>query len=154
MLRKAGNLILNILSYRGVNMTLPPMRCNPTEAHGLHLAYQEALYVPKRSLRLQMVLTSFYNRLGTPFEARGVKLLPPSIRAATERAFFIKLNATQEALYDVCKTNGNRATLEAMTTALVARDIDRISEALGDEGINYWGYVEYIMCCAFYINFD
>lgn len=25
-----------------------------------------------------------------------------------------------------------------MTTALVARDIDLISEALGDEGINYW----------------
>ncbi|KAF8609123.1 alpha/beta-hydrolase [Ceratobasidium sp. AG-I] len=105
---------------RGVNMTLPPMGCYPTEAHGLHLAYQEAL-------------------LGTPFEARGVESLPAAVRAATERAFFIKLNATQEALYDACKTSGNKATLEAMTTALVARDIDRISEVLGDEGINYWG---------------
>lgn len=79
-------------------MTLPSMGCYPTEAHGLHLAYQEALYVPKRSSWLQNVLTSSYNRLGTPFEARGVKSLPPNIRAAAERAFLIKLNATQEAL--------------------------------------------------------
>lgn len=114
------------------------MGCYPTEAHGLHLAYQEALYV-LINFRGHDVSLILFDRLGTPFEARGVESLPANVRAATERAFFVKLNATQEALYDACKTNGNKAALEAMTTALVARDIDRISQELGDEGINYWG---------------
>jgi pimeloyl-ACP methyl ester carboxylesterase len=71
--------------------------------------------------------------------------MPTQIRAATERAFFLKLNVTQAALYSACAKNGNRAILEAMTTPLVVRDLERMAEALGEDGVNFWAFV---LCLA------
>ncbi|KAG8736480.1 hypothetical protein FRC10_009289 [Ceratobasidium sp. 414] len=39
-----------------------------------------------------------------------------------------------------CVKNGNHKMLEASGTTFVVQDMERIVEALGEDGINYWGY--------------
>lgn len=55
--------------------------------------------------------------------------------------FFLKINATLATTHAACKLNGNRAMLESITTPLVVRDIERIAESLGEDGVNFWGLV-------------
>ncbi|KAG8683990.1 hypothetical protein FRC09_015679, partial [Ceratobasidium sp. 395] len=57
-----------------------------------------------------------------------------------DRAVVNKLKALQAGHSAACIENGNRKILEASGTAFVVQDMARIVEALGEDGINYWGY--------------
>ncbi|KAG8715284.1 hypothetical protein FRC09_016754, partial [Ceratobasidium sp. 395] len=57
-----------------------------------------------------------------------------------DRAVVNKLRSIQAAHPAACLANGNRKMLEASSTALVVQDMARMVEALGEDGINYWGY--------------
>ncbi|KAG8723391.1 hypothetical protein FRC09_003523 [Ceratobasidium sp. 395] len=57
-----------------------------------------------------------------------------------DRAVVNKLRAIQAAHPAACLANGNRKMLEASSTALVVQDMARMVEALGEDGINFWGY--------------
>ncbi|KAG9082676.1 hypothetical protein FS749_006665 [Ceratobasidium sp. UAMH 11750] len=105
---------------RGVNMTIPELNCFGTEAQGLHSMYKQF-------------------QLGIPYDARGPKQLPAGARAAAEHAFINKLQTSAEATHAACQTHGNAKMLEAVSTALVVQDMERIVEALGEDGLNFWG---------------
>ncbi|KAG8794843.1 hypothetical protein FRC12_020922 [Ceratobasidium sp. 428] len=57
-----------------------------------------------------------------------------------DRAVVNKLRAIQAAHPAACLANGNHKMLEASGTALVVQDMARMVEALGEDGINFWGY--------------
>ncbi|KAG8717831.1 hypothetical protein FRC09_013598 [Ceratobasidium sp. 395] len=107
---------------RGVNMTIPELNCFGSEVQGLHSMYKQF-------------------QLGIPYDARGPKSLPAGTRAASEHAFIKKLQVSAEATHAACRTHGNTKMLEAVSTALVVQDIERIVEALGEDGLNYWGRI-------------
>ncbi|KAG8763415.1 hypothetical protein FRC12_008558 [Ceratobasidium sp. 428] len=106
---------------RGVNMTIPELNCFGSEVQGLHSMYKQF-------------------QLGIPYDARGPKSLPAGTRAASEHAFIKKLQVSAEATHAACRTHGNTKMLESVSTALVVQDIERIVEALGEDGLNYWGF--------------
>ncbi|KAF8599726.1 alpha/beta-hydrolase [Ceratobasidium sp. AG-I] len=97
---------------RGVNLTGPWTGCFDVEAKALHFEYKQALY-------------------GTPF---------PHTTTDIERAFVTRLSALQAGHNAACLKNGNRGMLESVGTASVARDMALIVEALGEDGLNFWGY--------------
>ncbi|KAF8599728.1 alpha/beta-hydrolase [Ceratobasidium sp. AG-I] len=97
---------------RGVNLTGPWTGCFDVEAKVLHLEYKQALQ-------------------GVPF---------PHTATDVERAFVTRLSALQAGHNAACLKNGNRRMLESVGTASVAQDMARIVEALGEDGLNYWGY--------------
>jgi hypothetical protein len=85
--------------------------------------------------------TNTPHRLGIPYDARGPKNLPPGARAAAEHALVTKLEVSHAATHAACQSHGNKPMLEAVSTALVVQDMERIVEALGEDGLNFWGYV-------------
>ncbi|KAF8599714.1 alpha/beta-hydrolase [Ceratobasidium sp. AG-I] len=97
---------------RGVNLTGPSTGCFSAEAKALHMDYKEQL-------------------LGAPFPPRNTN---------TQRASVAQLSAIQMSHNAACAKNGNHEMLESVGTASVVQDMIRIVEALGEDGLNYWGY--------------
>ncbi|KAG9092178.1 hypothetical protein FRC06_000214 [Ceratobasidium sp. 370] len=106
---------------RGVNMTLPPFNCYTTEAQGRHYMYKQTL-------------------LGVMYDSRGPRTLPAEIRAASERMFANKLDTLYKTVYLACQKHGNKKMLESASTALVVQDMEQIVKALGEDGLNFWGF--------------
>lgn len=50
-----------------------------------------------------------------------------------------KLEVSEAATHAACESHGNRDMLESVSTALVVQDMERIVEALGEDGLNFWG---------------
>ncbi|KDN37693.1 hypothetical protein RSAG8_09961, partial [Rhizoctonia solani AG-8 WAC10335] len=95
---------------RGVNLTGPSTSCFDSESKFLAREYQ---------LRI----------LGAPF---------PHLDSAAEHvAEILALQAGQGA---ACAQNGNQKMLRSVGTVAVAKDMAQIVEALGEGGLNYWGY--------------
>ncbi|ELU40563.1 alpha/beta hydrolase fold domain-containing protein [Rhizoctonia solani AG-1 IA] len=97
---------------RGVNLTGPSTACFNVETKFLLREYQ---------LRLQ----------GAPF---------PLLDNTTQREHIRRLSALQAGHDDACERNGNQNVLESVGTVAVARDMAAITEALGEDGLNFWGY--------------
>ncbi|CAE6532454.1 unnamed protein product [Rhizoctonia solani] len=106
---------------RGVNMTIPKLGCYENEVQGIHSTYKQTL-------------------LGIPYDARGPPALPAGTRARMEHAYLTRLNASFTATSLACLENGNRPMLESVSTAYVVQDIERIVDALGEDGLNFWGF--------------
>ncbi|KAL5640564.1 hypothetical protein ACGC1H_001140 [Rhizoctonia solani] len=106
---------------RGVNMTTPKLGCFDNEAQALHSAYKHTL-------------------LGVPYDSRGSSALPPDTRARMEHAYLTRLNASFAATSLACLENGNKPMLESVSTAYVVQDMERIVDALGEDGLNFWGF--------------
>ncbi|CAE7104435.1 unnamed protein product [Rhizoctonia solani] len=97
---------------RGINLTGPSTSCFDTESKFLAREYQ---------LRI----------LGAPF---------PHIGGAAERSHVAEIVALQSGQGAACAQNGNHKMLRSVGTVAVAKDMARIAEALGEGGLNYWGY--------------
>ncbi|KAJ1301702.1 hypothetical protein OPQ81_008937 [Rhizoctonia solani] len=97
---------------RGVNLTSPSTSCLNVESKFLLRAYQ---------LQLQ----------GAPF---------PPLDNPAQREHIRRLTAMQAGHDEACERNGNQNMLESTGTVAVARDMARIVEALGEDGLNFWGY--------------
>ncbi|KAG8685639.1 hypothetical protein FRC11_010291, partial [Ceratobasidium sp. 423] len=106
---------------RGVNMTTPKLGCYENEVRGIHSTYKQTL-------------------LGFPYDARGSSALPAGTRARMEHEYLKKLNASFTATSLACLENGNKPMLESVSTAYVVQDIERIVDALGEDGLNFWGF--------------
>ncbi|KAJ1306687.1 hypothetical protein OPQ81_007679 [Rhizoctonia solani] len=106
---------------RGVNMTIPKLGCYENEAQAIHSLYKKSL-------------------LGLPYDARGSSHLPAGTRARMEHAYLTRLNASFAATSLACVENGNRPMLESVSTAFVVQDMERIVDALGEDGLNFWGF--------------
>lgn len=63
----------------------------------------------------------------------------PHTSTDAERAFVTRLNDLLSGHNAACLQNGNRDMLESVGTASVVQDMVLIVEALGEDGINYWG---------------
>ncbi|CAE6480543.1 unnamed protein product [Rhizoctonia solani] len=97
---------------RAVNLTGPPTACHDSEAKFVHTEYQ---------LLMQ----------GPPF---------PHIGGAGEKAHVAKLAAIQAGYNAACEQNGNHEILRNSGTIAVAKDMELIMRALGEDGLNYLGY--------------
>ncbi|KAF8596568.1 hypothetical protein BDV93DRAFT_548308 [Ceratobasidium sp. AG-I] len=64
----------------------------------------------------------------------------PHTNTKAERAFVTRLASLQAGHNAACLKNGNRKMLESVGTASVVQDMARMVEALGEDGINYWGF--------------
>ncbi|CAE6417836.1 unnamed protein product [Rhizoctonia solani] len=106
---------------RGVNMTTPKLGCYETEAQAIHATYKQTL-------------------LGVPYDSRGSSALPAGTRARMEHAYLTRLNASFTASSLACLENGNKPMLESVSTAYVVQDMERIVDALGEDGLNFWGF--------------
>ncbi|CAE6365629.1 unnamed protein product [Rhizoctonia solani] len=106
---------------RGVNMTTPKLGCYETEAQAVHATYKQTI-------------------LGVPYDSRGSSALPGGTRARMEHAYLTRLNASFTATSLACLENGNRPMLESVSTAYVVQDMERIVDALGEDGLNFWGF--------------
>ncbi|CAE6372869.1 unnamed protein product [Rhizoctonia solani] len=106
---------------RGVNMTTPKLGCFDNEAQAFHATYKQTL-------------------LGVPYDSRGSSTLPPETRARMEHAYLTKLNASFAATSLACLENGNQAILESVGATYVVQDMERIVDALGEDGLNFWGF--------------
>ncbi|CUA75719.1 hypothetical protein RSOLAG22IIIB_06026 [Rhizoctonia solani] len=104
----------NIIGFdpRAVNLTGPPTACHDTEYKFSHRVYQ---------LNLQ----------GVPF---------PHVGGAGETAHVTKLSAIQLTHRTACIEHGNYEMLRNSGTVAVVKDMERIVEALGEDGLNYLGY--------------
>ncbi|KAG8753451.1 hypothetical protein FRC11_007422, partial [Ceratobasidium sp. 423] len=106
---------------RGVNMTLPPLNCYETEAQGQHLLYKQTL-------------------LGLLQDARGPNTLPPGTRKTLERNQAGKIDALFKGMDLACRKHGNTKMLQSLSVALVVQDMESIINALGEDGLNFWGF--------------
>ncbi|CAE6413668.1 unnamed protein product [Rhizoctonia solani] len=97
---------------RGVNLTGPPTACHDTEYKFAQRVYQ---------LSMQ----------GAPF---------PHVGGAGEIAHVTKLSAIQSSHPKACIEHGNHDMLTNSGTVAVAKDMERIVQALGEDGLNYLGY--------------
>ncbi|KAH7334293.1 TAP-like protein-domain-containing protein [Rhizoctonia solani] len=97
---------------RAVNLTGPSTACHDVEYKFADRAYQ---------LNLQ----------GAPF---------PHIGGVGETAHVAKLSAIQSSQNAACVENGNHEMLRNSGTVAVAKDMERIVQALGEDGLNYLGY--------------
>ncbi|KAF8745425.1 alpha beta-hydrolase, partial [Rhizoctonia solani] len=97
---------------RGVNLTGPPTACHDTEYKFLQSAYQIASQ-------------------GAPF---------PHVGGAGEVAHVAKLSAIQSTHPKACTQNGNHDMLNNSGTVAVVKDMERIVQALGEDGLNYLGF--------------
>ncbi|CAE6496477.1 unnamed protein product, partial [Rhizoctonia solani] len=102
---------------RGVNLTSPPTACHDTEYKFAQRTYQLLMQVPL----LQ----------GVPF---------PHIGGEAETAHVAKLSAIQLSHRAACLQNGNQEMLRNSGTVAVAKDMERIVQALGEDGLNFLGY--------------
>lgn len=123
----------------GVNMTIPAANCFKTESQGIHFLYKLLQYVLCSSCLSYLTFNRHAPRLGLPYDARGSRSLPAATRAASEHAYIAKLNAWQAAEAAACQAHGNKDMLASVSTALVVQDMERIVEALGEDGLNFWG---------------
>ncbi|KAF8745373.1 alpha beta-hydrolase, partial [Rhizoctonia solani] len=97
---------------RGVNLTGPPTACHDTEYKFAQRMYQ-------------------FTAQGAPF---------PHIGGAGEIAHVAKLSAIQSSHPKACTENGNHDMLTNSGTVAVAKDMERIVQALGEDGLNFLGY--------------
>ncbi|KAL5639318.1 hypothetical protein ACGC1H_006733 [Rhizoctonia solani] len=97
---------------RGVNLTGPSTSCFDSESKFKARDYQ---------LRI----------LGTPF---------PHLGGIAERRQVAEILALQSGQGAACAQNGNQKMLRSVGTVAVAKDMARIVEALGEDGLNFWGY--------------
>ncbi|CAE6448744.1 unnamed protein product [Rhizoctonia solani] len=97
---------------RAVNLTGPSTACHDVELKFAERAYQ---------LHTQ----------GVPF---------PYVGGSGEIAHVAKLSAIQSSHHAVCVQNGNHEMLRNSGTVAVAKDMERIVEALGEDGLNFIGY--------------
>ncbi|CUA67537.1 hypothetical protein RSOLAG22IIIB_07419 [Rhizoctonia solani] len=97
---------------RAVNLTGPPTACHDVEYKFAQRVYQ-------------------LNMHGAPF---------PHVGGAGEIAHVSKLSAIQSSHNAACVENGNHEMLRNSGTVAVAKDMEKIVEALGEDGLNYLGY--------------
>ncbi|KAG8686723.1 hypothetical protein FRC11_008480 [Ceratobasidium sp. 423] len=97
---------------RAVNLTGPPTACHDTEYKFAQRAYQ-------------------VNLQGAPF---------PHVGGAGETAHVAKLSAIQYSHRTACIEHGNYEMLRNSGTVAVVKDMERIIQALGEDGLNYIGY--------------
>ncbi|CAE6460930.1 unnamed protein product [Rhizoctonia solani] len=97
---------------RAVNLTGPSTACHDIEYKFAHRAYQA-------------------NLQGALF---------PHVDEATEAAHVAKLSAIQSSHHKACIARGNYDMLRNSGTVAVAKDMERIVQALGEDGLNYLGY--------------
>ncbi|QRV76755.1 alpha/beta hydrolase family protein [Ceratobasidium sp. AG-Ba] len=97
---------------RGVNLTGPWPSCFDEEAKAVMLDFKSAM-------------------VGLPY---------PHSSFEVDRAVVNKISSIQAGVNSACIKNGNRKMLQSVGTAFVVQDIIRMSEALGDDGVNYWGF--------------
>ncbi|CAE6480541.1 unnamed protein product [Rhizoctonia solani] len=97
---------------RGVNLTGPPTACHDTEYKFAQRVYQ-------------------INMQGAPFPLDG---------GAAEAAHVTKLSAIQFSHRAACIEHGNYEMLRNSGTVAVAKDMERIVQALGEDGLNFLGY--------------
>ncbi|CAE7175295.1 unnamed protein product [Rhizoctonia solani] len=64
----------------------------------------------------------------------------PHVGGAAETAHVAKLSAIQSSHRAACIENGNYEMLRNSGTVAVVKDMERIVEALGEDGLNYLGY--------------
>ena len=76
------------------------------------------------------IYTRLSQRLGAPF--------PPS-QTDGQRTLVSRLSALQAAHNEACLANGNHEMLESVGTVAVVKDMVRIVEALGEDGLNFMG---------------
>ncbi|CAE7222795.1 unnamed protein product [Rhizoctonia solani] len=97
---------------RAVNLTGPSTACHDVEYKFASRAYQ-------------------VNMQGAPF---------PHIGGSGETDHVAKLAAIQYSHHAACVENGNHEMLKNSGTVAVAKDMEKIVEALGEDGLNYLGY--------------
>ncbi|KAG8736297.1 hypothetical protein FRC11_002730, partial [Ceratobasidium sp. 423] len=97
---------------RAVNLTGPPTACHDVEYKFAQRAYQ-------------------LNMQGAPF---------PHVGGAGEITQVAKLAAIQSSHHTACVENGNHEMLRNSGTVAVAKDMERIVQALGEDGLNFLGY--------------
>ncbi|QRV76812.1 alpha/beta hydrolase family protein [Ceratobasidium sp. AG-Ba] len=97
---------------RGVNLTGPWPSCFDQEAKATMVDFKRAM-------------------VGLPY---------PHSSFEVDRAIVNKISAIEAGVNAACVKNGNREMLESVGTAFVVQDIIRISEALGEDGVNFWGF--------------
>ncbi|KDN37701.1 hypothetical protein RSAG8_09969, partial [Rhizoctonia solani AG-8 WAC10335] len=97
---------------RAVNLTAPSTACHNVEYKFADMVYQ-------------------LNMQGAPF---------PHVGGAGETASVAKLSAIQSTHPTACAENGNHEMLRNSGTVAVAKDMEKIVEALGEDGLNYLGY--------------
>ncbi|CAE6414342.1 unnamed protein product [Rhizoctonia solani] len=97
---------------RAVNLTNPSTACYDVEYKFAHAAYQ---------LNIQ----------GVPF---------PHLGGEGEIAHVAKLAAIQASHHVACIENGNHDMLRNSGTVAVVKDMERIVEALGEDGLNFLGF--------------
>ncbi|QRV76799.1 alpha/beta hydrolase family protein [Ceratobasidium sp. AG-Ba] len=96
---------------RGVNLTGPWPSCFDAEAKVISMSARELM--------------------------NGMPYLHSSFDV--DRAVVNKLSAIQTGINAACVQNGDHKMLQSVGTAFVVQDIVKISEALGEDGINFWG---------------
>ncbi|KAG8685457.1 hypothetical protein FRC11_010547, partial [Ceratobasidium sp. 423] len=98
---------------RAVNLTSPSTACHDTEYKFAQRIYQvDGMH-------------------GVPF---------PHVGGEGEIAHVAKLVAIQSTHHAACVENGNHEMLRNSGTVAVAKDMERIVEALGEDGLNFLGY--------------
>ncbi|KAJ1306107.1 hypothetical protein OPQ81_010818 [Rhizoctonia solani] len=97
---------------RAVNLTSPPTACHDTEYKFAQRAYQ-------------------VNIQGVPF---------PHVGGPGETAHVAKLSAIQLSHRTACIEHGNYEILRNSGTVAVVKDMERIVQALGEDGLNFIGY--------------
>ncbi|QRV97373.1 alpha/beta hydrolase family protein [Ceratobasidium sp. AG-Ba] len=97
---------------RGVNLTGPWTGCFDTEAKPMWTQLQ---------LQFQ----------GVPY---------PRATFSSDQNLVNKISALQAGHNAACLKYGNRKMLESTGTASVVQDMVKIVEALGEDGLNYWGF--------------
>ncbi|CAE6527676.1 unnamed protein product [Rhizoctonia solani] len=107
-----GARFSTMVDGRAVNLTGPPTACHDTEYKFAQRVYQ-------------------VNLQGAPF---------PHVEEAGETAHVAKLSAIQSSHRTACIENGNYEMLRNSGTVAVAKDMERIVQALGEDGLNYLGY--------------
>lgn len=63
----------------------------------------------------------------------------PHVGSTAEQVHVAKLAAIQAEVAAACAQNGNHEVLQSLGTVAVAQDMARIVEALGEDGLNFWG---------------
>ncbi|CAE6527681.1 unnamed protein product [Rhizoctonia solani] len=97
---------------RAVNLTGPSTACHDVELKFAERAYQLHTH-------------------GVPF---------PHVGGAGEIVHVAKLSAIQSSHHAACIQNGNYEMLRNSGTVAVVKDMERIMEALGEDGLNFLGY--------------
>lgn len=113
---------MDIVSFdpRGVNLTSPPLACFRSEA-------------------LAQLFQRDQEHLGLLYEARPLESTGASITKA-ELRWGLRLDGFDVALDRQCRAEGNKQILQHSSTAIAARDLKALMEAVGDKSLWYWGF--------------